>query len=408
MAKKTREEIKSEFKNGMKPNEENFADLIDSSVNFLDDGVSWNNGKLGVKTNDPKASLHVYDQGGDYVMPGASIEPTVMIGKEDGPYLAIDNNEVAAKNNSSKADLHFQKDGGDIRFFEPDSAVEISFKDSGKLGIGTNDPNEGIHVKSETPTVKIESTVSNKESTVTVCDSKGDGGSLVYDSSGSQENLQIRLTHNNGSETETVAQFVNSNFGNRRGWLGLLKPTGLGVQAPLHINSEHQFDEGALLYDNGAFLIGTMLGDSINLSMDTNNIECRKKNSGAGFSASTLHLQKSGGAIRYYGSFGSGSDQKLKKDIKPLRKGLKEVLKLKPVSFKWKGSPETGANFGFIAQDLEKVIKEVVSDDGYDKTKTVAYLEVIPVLTNAIQEQQSQIETLEQRIQKLEKLMAKK
>jgi hypothetical protein len=408
MAKKTREEIKSEFKNGMKPNEENFADLIDSSVNFLDDGVSWNNGKLGVKTNDPKASLHVYDEGGDYVMPGASIEPTVMIGKEDGPYLAIDNNEVAAKNNGSKADLHFQKDGGDIRFFEPDSAAEISFKDSGKLGIGTNAPEEELHIRSATPTVKIESSDDDQESTLTLSDSEGKGASLVYDSATIEQNFQIRLRSGDGEDPVTVAQFVNSTHNNRRGWLGLLRPEILGVQAPLHINSEHQFDEDALVYENGAFLIGTMQADSINLSMDTNNIECRKKNSGTGFSASTLHLQKSGGAIRYYGSFGSGSDQKLKKDIKPLGKGLKEILKLKPVSFKWKSSPESGANFGFIAQDVEKVIKEVVSDDGYDKTKTVAYLEIIPVLTNAIQEQQSQIETLEQRIQKLEKLMAKK
>lgn len=408
MAKKTRAEIKSEFKNGMKPNQENFADLIDSAVNFLDDGVEFNNGNLGVKTDDPKASLHVYDNGSDSVKPGTGHEPSVMIGREDGLNLSLDNNEIAAKNGADQSDLHIQRDGGDVKFFDSNEDARVVINDEGKVGIGTNAPDEDLHIRSAHPKIKVESTSTSNESTVMVADNDGNGGSLVYDSSFAQQNLQIRVTHNNGTETETVAQFVNSDFGNRRGWLGLLKPTGLGVQAPLHINSEHQFDKDGILYENGAFLIGTMEANSVNLSMDTNNIECRRKNSGAGHTGSTLHMQKSGGAIRYYGSFASGSDKTLKKEIKPLKKGLDDVMKLKPVSFKWKNNPAAGLNFGFIAQDVEKVIKDVVADDGYDKTKTVAYLELIPVLTNAIQEQQTQMETMEKRLAKLEKMMAKK
>lgn len=94
-------------------------------------------------------------------------------------------------------------------------------------------------------------------------------------------------------------------------------------------------------------------------------------------------------------NFVQSSDVRLKKDIANLTKGLDEVMKVRPVSYKMK-KDLTGANqLGFIAQELEKVVPEVVvkpkSENGF---YAVNYAGMVPVLTKAIQEQQSQIEQL--------------
>ena len=56
-------------------------------------------------------------------------------------------------------------------------------------------------------------------------------------------------------------------------------------------------------------------------------------------------------------------------------------------------SDREGADFGFIAQELEEVLPEVVHTRG-DGYKTVMYEKVVPVLVQAMKEQQKMIEAL--------------
>ncbi|HOY07875.1 MAG TPA: tail fiber domain-containing protein [Saprospiraceae bacterium] len=114
------------------------------------------------------------------------------------------------------------------------------------------------------------------------------------------------------------------------------------------------------------------------------------------------------------------SDATLKRDIKPLNYGVKDLMKLQPVSYQWiDGRPGEGRIMGFLAQDLQKVIPEVVRDKEwvYEKEDRstghwqpaaklgVAYSEIIPVTVAAIQEQQKQIEALRAEIENLKKQM---
>jgi trimeric autotransporter adhesin len=86
------------------------------------------------------------------------------------------------------------------------------------------------------------------------------------------------------------------------------------------------------------------------------------------------------------------SDERLKKNIEPLNSSLDRVMKLRGVSYEWK-SPEKrgkGRNIGLIAQDVEVVIPELVVTDnkGY---KALSYDKMVPVLVEAIKEQQKMI-----------------
>lgn len=90
-----------------------------------------------------------------------------------------------------------------------------------------------------------------------------------------------------------------------------------------------------------------------------------------------------------------GSDIRLKENIQQLDKGLNEVLKLNPVSFTWKPevSQDDKVHIGFIAQEVEKILPEVIryeSDANMDDDPimNLNYAPMVSLLTKAIQEQQ--------------------
>jgi hypothetical protein len=97
------------------------------------------------------------------------------------------------------------------------------------------------------------------------------------------------------------------------------------------------------------------------------------------------------------------SDIRFKTNIKDLNYGLSDLMELRSVRYNWKKDSTGQEKIGFIAQELEQIIPEVVNI-GTDslQTRGVNYAELIPVLVNAIQEQQAIIENLESEVAVLE------
>ena len=118
------------------------------------------------------------------------------------------------------------------------------------------------------------------------------------------------------------------------------------------------------------------------------------------------------GNLAYTGSLIHVSDQKLKKNVLTLNKALDKIMQLKPSVYEYRTNEfgrmnlAGGKHFGFIAQDLQKVLPELVSnnlfpaqyDEKHNKLQDeihylgVNYEEMIPVIVEAMQEQQKQIE----------------
>ena len=96
-------------------------------------------------------------------------------------------------------------------------------------------------------------------------------------------------------------------------------------------------------------------------------------------------------------AFTTASDRRLKENIQTSKYGLNEVLKLEPVDYVLKSNGLK--QVGFIAQDVKPLIPEVVSgiEGDLEKGETlgITYTSLIPVLTKAIQEQQTIISRLE-------------
>lgn len=95
---------------------------------------------------------------------------------------------------------------------------------------------------------------------------------------------------------------------------------------------------------------------------------------------------------------GGGSDITLKKDVEEIRFGLKKILSLRPVTWRWNAiERDDRLEHGFIAQEVEHVIPGLVSLDTWDdgtERKFLSTKEMIPYLVAAVQEQQKEIEEL--------------
>jgi hypothetical protein len=109
------------------------------------------------------------------------------------------------------------------------------------------------------------------------------------------------------------------------------------------------------------------------------------------------------GIINSSGAFVDASDVRLKKDIADIEYGIDTVKSLKPRKYKLKSSDVE--QVGFVAQEMELHVPEIVTTginpDNVEQ-KGIAYGQLTAVLTKAMQEQQTIIETLEARITALE------
>ncbi|MBL7960007.1 tail fiber domain-containing protein [bacterium] len=103
----------------------------------------------------------------------------------------------------------------------------------------------------------------------------------------------------------------------------------------------------------------------------------------------------------------STSDIRLKENITPLEGSLNKVQRLQGVNFSWKNDPSHSRKIGFIAQDVEKILPELVFTNDVDGYKGINYAEIAAVLTEAIKEQQKQIETLKSELSEMKTQIAK-
>ena len=133
------------------------------------------------------------------------------------------------------------------------------------------------------------------------------------------------------------------------------------------------------------------------------------------------------GNVYISGALTVASDKKFKKNIKSLSKTsvTSKLMALNPSTYLYKNTEALqfteGMQYGFLAQEVEEIFPELVKDvvqpvyDGVDEAgnpkpvegeslefKSINYLGLIPVLTKALQEQETKIATYEATVQAIE------
>jgi hypothetical protein len=106
-------------------------------------------------------------------------------------------------------------------------------------------------------------------------------------------------------------------------------------------------------------------------------------------------------------AFPTSSDKRLKKNIEDAPSAIDKILTAQVVSHDWIDD-NAHVEYGFVAQDLQSIIPQAVVE-GTDKEDGsinmpwgVDYSKIVPLLTKAIQEQQTIINDLKARIETLE------
>ena len=116
-----------------------------------------------------------------------------------------------------------------------------------------------------------------------------------------------------------------------------------------------------------------------------------------------MQLSQSNSSLSVKGdiiAYGSPSDERYKENIKPIESALDKVTKLQGVTFDWKKSDnllDIKEDIGFIAQDVQKVVPELVRENE-DGKLSLRYQGITPILLEAIKELKAEIEELKKQI----------
>ena len=134
----------------------------------------------------------------------------------------------------------------------------------------------------------------------------------------------------------------------------------------------------------------------------------------------TLRIETDGDMYNVNGTYTSGSDRRIKKEISDASSQWDDVKAVRVRKFKLgataPGSPHDHFHIGVIAQEIEEagmngLVKEMTPDDGHirfnpslagDKIKTVKYSILQMKAFKALQEAMEKIETLEAKVAALE------
>ena len=109
---------------------------------------------------------------------------------------------------------------------------------------------------------------------------------------------------------------------------------------------------------------------------------------GSTITALTLDMSAAGAAT-FNNDVTAFSDERLKDDIQTIENGLSKVKEMRGVTFTRDGREGTGV----IAQEMQKVMPQVVHDEG--EYMSVAYGNLVGVLIEAIKELEKKVEKLE-------------
>jgi hypothetical protein len=132
-----------------------------------------------------------------------------------------------------------------------------------------------------------------------------------------------------------------------------------------------------------------------------NDIILKGVDSGVTITALTLDMSAEGKALFNNDVVAfSSSDKRFKDNITPINNPIEKIKKIGGYEFDWnEKSSYEGHDVGVIAQEIEKVLPEIVTtrDNGY---KAVKYDKIVALLIEGIKDQQLQIDELKSQLNK--------
>ncbi|MDB5187599.1 MAG: hypothetical protein JWO50_119 [Candidatus Kaiserbacteria bacterium] len=260
------------------------------------------------------------------------------------------------------------------------SGTNIYNNNTGNIGIGTTNPTDGK--------LQVVGVVSISRSGTGTCCSAAGNETLALSENTSVSGRTAKIQFHNSGVNEAFLELTST--GDRRLQISDNQgtTTGLEIAGDLYTKGYH-----AVRLDSAG------KGYLFPWSTPSGNVYVG--------GAATTNLTVTGNL--YGNGFYYNSDRRLKKNIEPMTDNLSKVLRLEPVTYNWI-NPQfaTTTQLGFVAQDVEAIVPELVFTDASTSMKAVDYARVTPLLVGSVQElnqkiadQQKEIDALRQEIESI-------
>ncbi|MFA0960747.1 tail fiber domain-containing protein [Roseivirga sp. BDSF3-8] len=246
------------------------------------------------------------------------------------------------------------------------SGVRMTVKNTGNVGIGTTNPSERLEVNGNialsgsTPTLQPVSVTGTNGKNINVVGGEGDGGGSVYITGG------------------------NDNGFNAGGMVYIQGGTGNAINGYVVIDGGHNASSGTssdivLGYNYGRVGVGVFYPT---YKLELPNI------------SSTEGRARANAWMTY-------SSRRFKENIRAVESPMKKLMDMKGVQFDWKEKNGGRADYGFVAEDLAKVLPEAI-DWNDEKTEAIGvnYNAVTPVLVEALKQLQQEVDQLRNELTK--------
>jgi len=237
-----------------------------------------------------------------------------------------------------------------------------SLTTAGNVGIGTSSPGEKLEVSGTAKATSVRAT------------GGGDGGFILRQWTQSSSYASLTTNGMTGLEYCMISDGTNTFLGAGTG--GVLKLRGPANDSSPEVlinGTVVEVNTGDLKIPDGSLAVGNISNSATDGRIDASN-----------------------DIVAY-----STSDVRLKDNIKSIDKALDKVNKIQGIEFDWIEKEEvhgnSGHDIGVIAQEIEKILPDVVTtrDNGY---KAVKYEKIVPLLIEAIKDLSRQVDGLKRLI----------
>jgi hypothetical protein len=262
--------------------------------------------------------------------------------------------------------------------------AKMYFKSDGNVGIGTTAPATELHVKASSGEAEIRiEAVTNSDARLRFGDAAdNDAGYIGY-------NRNSGIMNFSALNTNGVHMAINNT-----GKVGI----GIASQSGTQLYVDGPANTHAAVFRNDTAAYAPIISDNQAGSGTRYFMSFRINNTEVGKITST-------GSSTLYGT---SSDYRLKENVDYDFTALDRVAQLKPARFNFIADEDITVD-GFLAHEVQDIIpeavtgeKDAVDDEGNPDYQGIDQSKLVPLLTKAIQEQQTLIESLTARIETLE------
>jgi len=324
-------------------------------------------GNVGIGTASPSSRLTV---GGNPPTSGA----ISAVGSVGGVALALSDNTNSSLyvRNIAGGSIIGTDSGGNLRFASNGNTASeerMRITSDGNVGIGTSSPTYRLQVQSGSSTILA----------------GADSGATTL-TNATQKIMRFGVPHYTNAEEPVCGLFVSNES---------------TVNTVLIGGGTGQFNAATSL----------QFYTAANNTTTSGSERMRITSGGEVYIAGTTdqgayNLQVNGTGVWGAGAYVNGSDARIKEDIEPISSSLDVINKLNPVTYKYKENwtKDRSTQTGFIAQELlvalegQNYVDGIVQQGG--EYMSVAYQNIIPILTKAIQELNAKVEALKAQLNK--------